>query len=213
MCLAIGPICNHEKSALGRLWWRIASQPHKLFLFSAVVHSCIYLILLLTHQISFASHTLVSGVFIAHGLIGFSLLGFLIYQFPLWFKTSEISYASYGISYNLAFIGLLLMDTGMVFSDVWSIVGSSMLVISWLIAIKALHWSYFWSLGARHGLIKLVMWMLYFNFIMMLAGLVVAFVGVQFISDNMMALFEVVSVILLAITSLLLFARQELITQ
>lgn len=209
MCLAIGPICNSEKSALGRLWWRIASQPHYLFTFSTVVHATIYLILLLSNQLAFDAHIILSSIFVFYGLVGFSILGFLLTQFPVWFKTSAINYLSYAISYNFAFIGLLLIEVGLVFSYVWGLVGGLMLLMAWLLAVRAIHWSYSWGLGSRQGISKLLMWLLHVGLLLMLGGLLIEFLQIEFFSSSFILLSACTSVSLLALFSFLLFVKQK----
>lgn len=209
MCLAIGPLCHTEKSALGRLWWRIASQPHRLFLFSAATHAVIFALLVLSQLVSLDQHIIFSSILILHGVIGFSLLGFLISRFPLWFKTSAISYIRYGASYNFAFIGLLFIEVGLIFSIIWSVVGSVLLMASWLIAVKAIHWSYFWGLGSTHGVSKALMWLLYFNCLSLAAGLIVVILDVTLISANMILLAGFAGIFFLGVASLMLFVRQS----
>ena len=209
MCLAIGPIGSSERSAPGRLWWRIASQPHHLFLFSTVVHTTIYFSLLLSNQLAFDAHIILSSIFVFYGLMGFSLLGFLLTQFPVWFKTSAINYFSYAISYNFAFIGLLLMEAGFVLASEWSLVGGVLLLLAWLLAIRAIYWSYSWGLGARQGISKLLMWLLYVNFLIMLSGLVLEFTDVAYISNTLILLLGCSSISLLAMFSFLLFVKQK----
>ena len=209
MCLAIGPISHSEKSALGRLWWRIASQPHHLFAFSTVVHATIFLVLLLSNQLEFDAHIILSSIFVFYGLLGFSILGFLLSQFPVWFKTSAINYLSYAISYNFAFIGLLLIEVGLIFSGVWGFAGGLMLLLAWLLAVRAIHWSYSWGLGSRHGISKLLMWMLYISLLLLLGGLLIEFLQIEFISGSFILLSACSSVSLLALFSFLLFVKQK----
>ena len=149
-----------HRGLYGRVWWRIAGAPHRLLLFSATLHALLLLAFSVLLQIPL-SLSLLSSLFF-YGIAGIGLLGFLLQYLPRWLDTSPVDYGSYGASYNLAFIGMLVAQLGALYSSMAAIqLGMLLLALAWLVAASALKWRFRWSLRGAARLHRVLAVLLY----------------------------------------------------
>ena len=159
MCLAIGPVNPASRGRLASAWWQVAAHPHRLFIFSALVHGAIMNLILVYQEPGFVCYELI--MFVLYGVVAALFLGFLLRDWPEWNRTSAISYPAYGAVYNLNFIALLLIELGFVLWPSVLLLGGLMMCVAWLLALRALLWSHKWRLGKHSWLNMLLMLSLY----------------------------------------------------
>ena len=151
-----------QRGLYSRAWWRIASQPHRLFVFSALVHSLLLLVLYGADLIKLPSAIPVLSTMIIFGLGGFTLLGLLLHFLPAWLNTSDVDYAVYGTSYNLGFIAMVLLQIALLTASSWLIVSGLLLMASaWLPAGVALKWCFRWTLRGHGGGHRVILVLVY----------------------------------------------------
>ena len=162
MCLAIGHKDYAHRGILARQWWKIAAHPLRLFVFSALFHTAVLLLLWQLGTVSYqqlgqSSSMPVLLIAIPGGLI----LGVLFEKLPAILITSAIDYNVFGTSYNLTFLGILLLEISWFSSSVMSVIATGLLLLAWLMAVRALYWSQQWAKRGPVWLVSSIMWNLY----------------------------------------------------
>lgn len=161
MCLAIGHKDPVNRGVVSSAWWFIACSPLRLYSFSALFHSLILLLLSIGGLLNSASATMyVLAVVLVFGMLGWVALGLILEMFPRWYRTSVSDYSVFGLSHNLAFIALLLLELSMVKLGIWLPGGLILLVLAWLITLRNIRWIYLWGMGMKTPLLRAVKWQL-----------------------------------------------------
>ncbi|MFW2372672.1 MAG: hypothetical protein ACN4GM_06080 [Gammaproteobacteria bacterium] len=162
MCLAIGHKDYAHRGILARQWWKIASNPIRLFIFSALFHSAVLLMLLQLDTVSLQQLKLSSSMpVLLIAILGGLMLGVLFEKVPAILATSAIDYNVFGASYNLTFLGLILLEFSWFFYSFLSVVATVMLLLAWIIAVRAFYWSQQWAKRCPVWLVSSFMWSLY----------------------------------------------------
>lgn len=194
MCLAIGHKDYAHRGILARQWWKIAIYPTRLFVFSALFHSTVLLIIMQLDAVSFQGLSLSSSMpVLIIAILGGLILGVLFEKIPIILATSTIDYNVFGTSYNLTFLGLLLLEISWFSSSVLSVIATVFLLLAWLMAIRAFYWSQQWAKRCPAWLVSSFMWNLY-TVPAMLALILLAQLANQ---TSVFSLFSVFSLVLL----------------
>jgi len=162
MCLAIGHKDYAHRGILARQWWKIAISPIRLFVFSALFHSTVLLMILQLDAVSFQQLRQSSSMpVLLIAILGGLLLGILFEKVPAILATSAIDYNVFGASYNLTFLGLLLLEISWFSYSALSVVATVLLLLAWSIAVRAFYWSQQWAKHCPVWLLSSFMWNLY----------------------------------------------------
>lgn len=162
MCLAIGHKDSAQQGMLARQWWKIAEHPIRLFVFSALFHGAVLFILSWLNVVSYHELSQTSSItLMLMAIVGGLILGVLFEKLPIVLTTSAIDYNVFGASYNLIFLGLILLEISWFSYPVLSVIATGLVLLAWYIAVRAFYWSQQW---AKHGpvwLVSSIMWNLY----------------------------------------------------
>lgn len=109
MCLAIGPAYQPQRSRLGRLWWRIASAPFRLFCVGTALHAAALGVLLLTRVPVHDAPPLLAAL-IAAGTVGLLLFGYVFTAIPTWADRCPVHYMRYSSTWLALNGGLIAME-------------------------------------------------------------------------------------------------------
>lgn len=198
MCLAIGHKDYAHRGLLARQWWKIAIYPTRLFVFSALFHSAVLLVLLQLDAVSLQTLTQTSAISVLTiAILGGLILGVLFEQIPLILATSAIDYNVFGASYNLTFVGLVLLEISWFSNALISIIATAFVLLAWLMAVRAFYWSQQWAKRCPPWLVSSFMWNLYSVPAMVLLILVAQFA-------NQASVFHLLTIFSLILLSLLL---------
>lgn len=161
MCLAIGHKDPVNRGLISRAWWFIACSPFRLYSFGALFHGLVLLLLSVTGFLNNANASVyIPAMLLVFGGLGWVALGFILEMFPRWFRTSITDYSVFGLSYNMAFIALLLLELAMVEAGIWLPVGLVLLALAWLTTLRAIRWIFLWGMGMKTPLLRSVKWLL-----------------------------------------------------
>lgn len=94
-------------------------------------------------------------------ILGGLLLGILFEKVPAILATSAIDYNVFGASYNLTFLGLVLLEISWFSYSALSVVATVLLLLAWSIAVRAFYWSQQWAKHCPVWLLSSFMWNLY----------------------------------------------------
>ncbi|HEY9034045.1 MAG TPA: hypothetical protein VIN71_08920 [Pseudomonadales bacterium] len=196
-----------QRGFYGRAWWGIARAPHRLLLFAASVHGLLLLLLQLAGLLAGPlALPLLSSVFF-YGLAGFVLLGCLLYYLPCWLHTSSIGYGVYGSVYNLGFVGLLLLDGGLISNrSLFMVPGLVLLASAWLFAAHALKWTFRWTLRGNGTLNRSILLLLYLVPLSLLVNTVCLLFSSCLIGASLLLLKDLLLVTLLMLGFIAVFA-------
>lgn len=162
MCLAIGHKDYAQRGMLARQWWKIAIHPIRLFIFSALFHSTVLLMFSQLDAVSYQALAQSSAMpVLLIAIPGGLILGILFEKLPGLLVTSPINYNVFGTSYNLIFLGLLLLEISWFSHSVLSVIATGLLLLAWLIAVRAFYWSQQWAKRGPVWLLSSIMWNLY----------------------------------------------------
>lgn len=209
MCLAIGHKDYAHRGILARQWWKIAAHPPRLFVFSALFHTAVLLLLwqldaVSYQQLSQSSSMPVLFIAIPGGLI----LGVLFEKLPAILVTSAIDYNVFGTSYNLTFLGILLLEISWFSSSVLAVIATGLLLLAWLMAVRAFYWSQQWAKRGPVWLVSSIMWNLYAVPALLSIILLAQFVN-QASVFHLLTIFSLVLLSLLLLQFLLLFRLRD----
>ncbi len=161
MCLAIGHKDPINRGVVSRAWWFIACSPFRLYSFGALFHGLVLLLLSIAGLLSSVSASVyVPAVVLVFGMLGWVALGLILEMFPRWYRTSVTDYSVFGLSHNLAFIALLLLELGMVKGGIWLPGGLILLALAWLTTLRTIRWIFLWGMGMKTPLLHAVKWLL-----------------------------------------------------
>ncbi|MCW9014311.1 MAG: hypothetical protein OQL06_11055 [Gammaproteobacteria bacterium] len=170
MCIAFpyGRQNMLQRGILSRGWWYIAREPLRLYSFAALFHGLIMLVMILSGHISLRTPEVYSlGLFAAFGVFGWLIPGYILQQYPHWFRCSTAEYANYGMAYNLAFIALLIAEMGLFNNTLLNVIAYILLALGWLVSLHAIRWMVQWGYGIKQTVapyvslgLQLVLWLM-----------------------------------------------------
>lgn len=168
MCIAIGPLQETQRSALGRLWWHLAETPVRLLGGAALVHALV----LLYRSNSDSSPEVVLLAVTAIG--GLALFALLMNRFPHWSGRSPIHYMRYGAMFLLFSLALLPLESGAALDGyaTWSL---TLIAIAWALGLHGLHGYCGWMRAEHRLKARALLSTLYLGAILSGAGLLLMY--------------------------------------
>ena len=145
MCLAIGPAYAVKRGPIGRLWWRLAASPRRLFLAS--------LLLQIAARLLRPAATYPAGALLG-GIVALALFGWLLERAPHWSGRSPVHYlavvgAALGINAGLLLLTFLPATPAVRTS------GAVVLLAGCLIALAAVRTHLPWMAAGHAALTRL----------------------------------------------------------
>ena len=149
MCLAIGSGTPRQRSGLGRLWWRLADSPARLFAAGAFVHSILITVLIAYLLESGAGIDRVAMLALMAGIGSLFAFGPLLQRFPQWADRYAIHYVAYSSTFLSAFAGLLCIELYLLSGRNLLPAGIALLVVSLMVGLRSLWSIYGWLKAYR----------------------------------------------------------------
>jgi|GEM_PF-5476906 len=209
MCFSIGPVSQANRGPLGRWWWRLASQPLRVFGLLILIQLLVLSMLAFSGYLPLNQHTMELVFYQLHfALLGPLLLALLMQYFPDWYGTSETGYPVSVLSYNLVFFGLLFMDLGFKPGSIWPVAGGLLLLLGWWVMGNSLSAMSLWARGMPGRLRKVLkmlvvlMLLLQMLHLMKLSGILLPSVSL------VINLLDMIALSFLLLTVVLLYARK-----
>lgn len=157
MCLAIAPV-NRERPGRVQRWWRpLASSPLRLLAFGAVLHILVIAGLGAGGRLPGGSGAPGLSFILSYGIAGPVLLGFLLTWLPARFRREPVHYATYTTIWFLLLTGLALLEAGWWLGRGWHVAGALLLLLAWVLALRALHWTVLWVWGPPGRALRLLL--------------------------------------------------------
>lgn len=147
MCLAIAPVSRERSGRLQRLWRPLSASPLRLLAVGAALHGVILIALGASGRLPDGPDA--PGVQIAtyYGIAGSVLLGFLLTWLPSRFRREAVHYAVYTTIWFLMITGMALLEAGLWQGRGWHAAGAMVLLLAWVVALRALYWIVLWVWG------------------------------------------------------------------
>jgi len=164
MCLAIAPRSKSNAGWFSKIWSSVAATPLRLFIFAAMFHLLVIIVMLIYgfHSgLQLQLNHLLSEF--TYGILVLPIAGFLMTWLPARYGLSPVYYSRYNFIYLIFMLALTLIETGLVFNVRLTEAGLWLLIFGWLITLPVLWALHGWLPERVQTISRTLMITLFFN--------------------------------------------------